>query len=109
MFINPYNNQALKKENQSLIDNQGNRFEIINGVPRFVPNDNYTASFGFQWNKFQKTQIDREQDQFNFSRERLLTVTGWNKEDLSDKNILEVGSGAGRFTKVLLEETKANK
>jgi SAM-dependent methyltransferase len=107
-FINPKNGKPLRFEKEFLIDADGNRFAITNGVPRFVPNDNYTASFGFQWNKFQETQIDREKDQLNFSKERLLTVTGWDKENLDGKNILEVGSGAGRFTKVILEETKAN-
>jgi len=107
-LINPANNRVLHKNGSGYKDEEGVVFPIINGVPRFVPNDNYTASFGFQWNKFQQTQIDREKEQLLFSKERLLATTGWDKEDLTGKNILEVGSGAGRFTKVLLEETKAN-
>ena len=32
----------------------------------------------------------------------------WNETDLSGCNVLEVGSGAGRFTEVVLTYTKAN-
>lgn len=107
-IINPINHQSLLFRGDGLADAEGNIFPIVNGVPRFVPNDNYTASFGFQWNKFRKTQIDKENDNLDFSRERFLTVTGWDKEDLRGKDILEVGSGAGRFTQVVLSETEAN-
>jgi ubiquinone/menaquinone biosynthesis C-methylase UbiE len=107
-LINPFNGHPVQKKEDALIDNEGNSFPIVNGVPRFVPNDNYTASFGFQWNKFQKTQIDRENGQLQFSKDRLLAVTGWHRENLEGKNILEVGSGAGRFSKIILEETNAN-
>ena len=54
-LINPTNNKPLTKEGTEYKDSEGNIFPIINGVPRFVPADNYTNSFGFQWNKFQKT------------------------------------------------------
>jgi SAM-dependent methyltransferase len=107
-IINPFNRLPLRREAGRYIDEKGNEFPIVNNVPRFVSSDNYTASFGFQWNKFQKTQIDREKDQLSLSKERFLTVTGWDKEDLSGKNVLEAGSGAGRFTQVVLSETKAN-
>jgi SAM-dependent methyltransferase len=42
----------------------------------------------------------------SISRERLFSVTGW-PEDLTDQNILEAGSGAGRFTEILVQ-TGAN-
>ena len=107
-LINPVNNRPLTKEGTEYKDNQGNSFPIINGVPRFVPEDNYTNSFGFQWNKFQKTQIDREAKNSSFSKERFFVATEWDKEDLTGKNVLEVGSGAGRFTQIVLDYTKAN-
>jgi ubiquinone/menaquinone biosynthesis C-methylase UbiE len=107
-LINPTNNKPLTKEGTEYKDSDGNIFPIINGVPRFVPADNYTNSFGFQWNKFQKTQIDREAKNSSFSKERFFVATEWDKEDLSGKNVLEVGSGAGRFTQIVLDYTKAN-
>ncbi len=107
-LINPTNNKPLTKEGTEYKDSDGNIFPVINGVPRFVPADNYTNSFGFQWNKFQKTQIDREAKNSSFSKERFFVATEWDKEDLTGKNVLEVGSGAGRFTQIVLDYTKAN-
>jgi SAM-dependent methyltransferase len=107
-LINPFNQLPLHRNDCGFADKNGNHFPVINNVTRFVSNENYTASFGFQWNKFQQTQIDRENENVIFSKERLLTVTGWDKEDLEGKNVLEVGSGAGRFSKIILEETKAD-
>src|SRR5262245_12981901 len=34
------------------------RYPISNGIPRFVPGENYAASFGYQWNRFRREQID---------------------------------------------------
>ena len=107
-LINPFNKKVLRKEAQTLTDGEGNSFPIINGVPRFVQDHNYTDNFGFQWNKFQKTQIDRESKNSSFSKERFFAASQWDKEDLTGKNVLEVGSGAGRFTQIVLDHTKAN-
>lgn len=107
-IINPFNNKILNTVSGALTDDDKNSFPIINGVPRFVENHNYTDNFGFQWNKFQKTQIDRETKNSNFSKERFFAATNWDKEDLSGKDVLEVGSGAGRFTQIVLDYTKSN-
>jgi SAM-dependent methyltransferase len=107
-IINPFNGKSLKRVSEELKDDEGKSFPIINGVPRFVEANNYTDNFGFQWNKFQKTQIDRETKNSNFSKERFFGATNWDKEDLSGKDVLEVGSGAGRFTQIVLDYTKAN-
>jgi SAM-dependent methyltransferase len=106
-LINPFNKKPLTKRVHALTDDEGNVFPVVNGVPRFVPADNYTNNFGFQWNKFQKTQIDRE-IKGTVSKERFFVATDWDKEDLSGKDILEAGSGAGRFTQIVLDHTKGN-
>ena len=106
-IINPNNGLELTRNKDHLIDSRGNKFSIVNNVPRISELDNYTDNFGFQWNKFEATQIDRKSDEFNISRNRFFSETHWDQEDLLDKNILEVGSGAGRFSKVVLEHTNA--
>ncbi|MFL6730140.1 MAG: methyltransferase domain-containing protein [Sphingomicrobium sp.] len=75
---------------------------IVNGIPRFGDVDNYSESFGFQWNRFAATQLHAH------SSERLWRETGWTPAELDGLDILEAGSGAGRFSRVLLEQTKAN-
>lgn len=107
-LINPSNGSPLQKQGDRYVDSQGNAFPIINSVLRIVQDSNYTDNFGFQWNKFQKTQIDRDNKNSHQSTDRFFAETGWDKEDLSGKNVLEVGSGAGRFSQVFLDNTKGN-
>lgn len=105
-IINPNNNKPLHNDGDELVDLEGSVFPIINGVARIAEQENYTSSFGLQWNKFDKCQLDREADGFEVSRVRFFAETHWNQEDLYGKDILEVGSGAGRFSSVVLEHTK---
>jgi 2-polyprenyl-3-methyl-5-hydroxy-6-metoxy-1,4-benzoquinol methylase len=107
ILINPFNKKPLFKEDQQLRDEEGNVFPLSRGAFRLVPEDNYTESFGFQWNKFAKTQVDRFQVSSNQSKDRFFSVTKWDEQDLSGKNILEVGSGAGRFSQIVLQHTNA--
>lgn len=106
-YINPGNKLPLEPVAGVLRDSSGASFPIVGGIPRFCEVENYTSSFGRQWNKFRKTQIDREGDIDGPSTRRLFAETGWNPADLRGADILEVGSGAGRFTRALLEHTQA--
>jgi SAM-dependent methyltransferase len=75
-------------------------FAIENHIPRFVPKENYAQSFGFQWNKHAKTQIDALSG-MTLTYDRFFQVTGWAK-DLRGQKIMEAGCGAGRFSHVAL-------
>lgn len=79
----------------------GAAFPIVRSLPRFVPSDNYAASFGFQWNRFPTLQLDSVMGN-NLSRKRFYDCTRWPQK-LSGERILEVGCGAGRFTQIALE------
>jgi 2-polyprenyl-3-methyl-5-hydroxy-6-metoxy-1,4-benzoquinol methylase len=105
--INPYNQQSLEDAGNGLRDSSGNFFPLLNGAYRFTQQENYTQNFGFQWNKFAATQIDKS-SQIQLSYNRFFSQTSWDKEDLTGKHMLEVGSGAGRFTQIVLDHTKAN-
>ena len=74
-------------------------FPVRDGIPRFVKDSAYCGSFGLQWNRHRKAQMDSHNG-FSFSRERLFSSTGWNSS-LAGQLILEAGSGAGRFTEIL--------
>ena len=106
-IINPKNYSPLRFTDGVLMDAEGSIFHIENGVVRIANLDNYTKSFGMQWNKFDKTQLDRQSDGLIISKERFFTESGWDPDDMAKKDILEVGSGAGRFSKVVLEHTLA--
>jgi SAM-dependent methyltransferase len=74
----------------------GNEYPIVNFIPRFVPADNYAENFGFQWNKYNRTQYD-EQYGAPVTLERFDKETRW-PHDLKGEIVLEVGCGSGRFT-----------
>lgn len=78
----------------------GTIFPIEREIPRFVRNDDYAESFGFQWNEHARTQLDSFTKK-QISRDRLFDATKW-PADLSGQTVLEAGSGAGRFTEVLV-------
>jgi SAM-dependent methyltransferase len=71
-------------------------YPILGGVPRFVPLENYAASFGLEWRRHARTQYDSYTG-LKLSETRFFEETRWPR-DLSGQLVLEVGSGAGRFT-----------
>jgi len=75
-------------------------YELRDGIPRFVPQDNYATSFGYQWNIHSKSQLDSH-TKMPITRNRLFGVTGW-PERMEGQRVLEAGSGAGRFTEILV-------
>lgn len=81
--------------------NSGNKYPIINYIPRFVELENYAVNFGLEWNKHNRTQYD-ESSGYNISKERFENETKWGS-NLSGEIILEAGSGSGRFTKHAVE------
>jgi len=76
-------------------------FPIINEIPRFVPQGNYAASFGLQWNKFRTTQLDSFSG-LSISKDRLTRLAGGTLDVFKGKDVLEAGCGAGRFTEIML-------
>ncbi len=105
-LVDPYNQSPLQPTPQGLMHDQSVIFPLLNGAYRIVKDDNYTENFGYQWNKFAGTQVDKE-SKLDISRVRFFAETNWDKEDLSGKNVLEVGSGAGRFSQIILDHTRA--
>lgn len=107
-IVNPANGLPLERRGNELIDAEGSSYPIIGGIPRICEPDNYTSNFGKQWNLFRETQLDFTGGQGDISERRFFLETEWNPESLEGLDILEVGSGAGRFSQVVLSKTKAN-
>lgn len=106
-MINPVDGSKLQLLPDGLFYNNSLVYPFINGAYRIVSGENYTDNFGREWNEFKKTQIDKFNGQ-TVSHDRFFAQTGWNKTLLANKNILEVGSGAGRFSQIVLDFTEAN-
>lgn len=54
-------------------------YPIRSSIPRFVSEDNYGSSFGFQWNHFKFEQIDACTHDKS-SEKRFYSETGWTDE-----------------------------
>jgi 2-polyprenyl-3-methyl-5-hydroxy-6-metoxy-1,4-benzoquinol methylase len=101
-FVSPNTTDLLSLQGEQLISSSGLSFPVVRGIPRFVPADNYANAFGFQWKNFAKTQLDSFSGT-RITQDRIERCLGFPIEQLDGKNILEVGSGAGRFTELLLK------
>ena len=80
----------------------GEYYHVVNNIPRFVDKSNYTSNFGFQWNKYSKTQLDSF-SKIPISENRIKEVLPIPITSLKNKLVLESGSGAGRFTEILIK------
>jgi SAM-dependent methyltransferase len=76
------------------------RYPVTRGIPRFVSDDNYAASFGYQWNRFRLEQLDSANGT-RLSHDRFYSETGWTGEWMAGQWILDAGCGAGRFLDVV--------
>jgi 2-polyprenyl-3-methyl-5-hydroxy-6-metoxy-1,4-benzoquinol methylase len=76
----------------------GRRFPEVRGTLRFVDESNYADSFGYQWQRFRRTQLDHANR--SLSEEDFVKKTGLQPQDLKGKLVLDVGCGMGRFAEV---------
>lgn len=101
-YYSPKTGEQLYLNGDQLISNTGEHFPLINGIPRFVPEDNYASAFGLQWKNFAKTQLDSF-SRTDITQSRLERCLGFPISELKGKTLLEVGAGAGRFTELLVK------
>ena len=101
-FRDPESGHALTFLGGQLRSKDGNIFPIINEIPRFVELENYSDDFGYQWNLFPKTQLDSYTG-CDISKTRLERCLNGHLGKINGKRVLEAGSGAGRFTEILLK------
>jgi len=76
------------------------RYPIVRGIPRFVPldTDNYSRSFGYQWNRWPRVQFDSEnigRPMQGHTGRMFERITG--QGSLDGQLILDMGCGPGRF------------
>jgi SAM-dependent methyltransferase len=93
---------SLSQDGNVLTAQNGKQIPVINQIPRFVGGETYARAFGDQWNLFPKTQLDSYSG-VSLSAIRLERCLGHDLDTLKGQVILEAGSGAGRFTEILLK------
>ena len=78
--------------------NCGRNYPVVRDVPRFVGTQNYAQSFGFQWQRYDRTQLDGAER--CHSEMQFQLKTGFSPGELKGKLVLDVGCGMGRFAEV---------
>jgi len=97
----PAEKNGIVTEGKLICASCGRVFPIVRSIARFVPSEGYAHSFGYQWNYFDKTQLDSHMGN-DLSRERFFATTQWPQK-MDGQVILEAGCGMGRFTQIALE------
>jgi SAM-dependent methyltransferase len=73
-------------------------YPIIRGIPRFVASEQYSHSFGIQWKRFSRVQLDSFTGK-EWSEERFDKEVPWGRS-IGGKWVVDAGCGAGRFAEV---------
>jgi SAM-dependent methyltransferase len=76
-------------------------YPIVRGVPRFVPPENYSGSFGYQWNRWPRLQFDSEnagRPMEGYTGRMFERITGVHA--LDGQTVLDIGCGPGRFIEI---------
>jgi SAM-dependent methyltransferase len=68
----------------------GERFAVREGIPRFVEDEAYAESFGYQWTEFEVRQPAEDAATF-------AAKVGVRPQDLAGQWVLDAGCGGGRY------------
>ncbi len=71
---------------------------IIHGIPRFSPQSTYADSFGFEWARFPRVQLDDLGG--TPSEATFIAKSGLSPDMVRGKTVLDAGCGMGRFAQV---------
>ena len=87
-----------RRSDSYLCPSCGRSFPEVRGIVRFVDESNYADSFGYQWGRFERTQLDRAGR--SLSEEDFIRKVHVGPQDFKGKLVLDVGCGMGRFAEV---------
>jgi len=81
----------------------GDSYPIVRGVPRFVSEENYAASFGRQWNRWPRVQFEAENEGLPMAGHttRMWETVTAAPAALNGATVVEFGCGSGRFLDVV--------
>jgi SAM-dependent methyltransferase len=79
-----------------LVSPEGMQYPIRNGIPRFVSSEEYTNTFGFQWNRHARIYFDNKDKYRNYSTyAQIEQKLGLSPDKINGKTVLDIGSGTG--------------
>jgi ubiquinone/menaquinone biosynthesis C-methylase UbiE/uncharacterized protein YbaR (Trm112 family) len=83
------------------------KYCIRDGIPRFIDNKNYSKNFDWQWNKWSRTQFEKEnfgKPMEGYTRNMFEKITELSNSKIKGKIVLDIGCGAGRFIDIVLDK-----
>lgn len=82
----------------------GRQYPIREGIPWFVPHEEYSETFGFQWNRHSRIYFDNKDRQRNISIYRQLErKLGLVPENVRGRMVLDIGCGTGVYGSTIAE------
>jgi SAM-dependent methyltransferase/uncharacterized protein YbaR (Trm112 family) len=79
-----------------LVPSEGTPYPIRNGVPRFVSSEEYTNTFGFQWNRHNRIYFDdKDRYRIHSTYDQLGLKLSLSPERVDGKTVLDIGCGTG--------------
>ncbi|QDU60955.1 Ubiquinone biosynthesis O-methyltransferase [Planctomycetes bacterium Pan216] len=100
IFVCPATGEPLRERHdtspRSLESTGGQHYPIVDGIARFVEDDDFADSFGFQWKRFEVRQPAEDEETFEVK-------TGVAPAALSGQRVLDAGCGGGRYSRIAAE------
>ncbi|MER3422194.1 MAG: hypothetical protein C4293_02130 [Nitrospiraceae bacterium] len=87
-----------------LVSRSGLRYPVVRGIPRFVDEEQYASSFGYEWNRWPRLQFEAENTHRPMAGHTMRmweTITEADECHVQNKTIVEFGCGPGRFLDVV--------
>lgn len=82
----------------------GREYPIVRGIPRFVDEEQYSGSFGFEWSRWPRVQFEDEnigRPMEGHTKRMWHTITQIAANGVEGKTIVEFGCGPGRFLDIV--------
>ncbi|MFO0947219.1 MAG: class I SAM-dependent methyltransferase [Planctomycetota bacterium] len=90
-LVSPKSGQPYQMTSHSSLQTEaGEKVPIQNDIPRFIQQEEYVESFGFQWNRFDVLQVEEDESTFELK-------VGVTLDQLAEKVVLDAGCGGGRY------------
>ena len=93
LLIHPETGEPLHEDRLGFTSSQRAPIPIEHGIPRFVEQEAFTESFGYQWNRFDVQSPGEDEATFQ-------AKVGISLSDLAGKRVLDAGCGGGRYSLV---------
>ncbi|HEX8335673.1 MAG TPA: class I SAM-dependent methyltransferase [Pyrinomonadaceae bacterium] len=83
---------------------EGCTYPVVRGIPRFLSEEFYADSFGYEWRRWSRVQFESEnagRRMAGHTREMFEAMTDFASDELENRVVVEFGCGPGRFLEIV--------